>query len=63
MHGDDDPLVLDPNPGPLELGAVERGDESRGVLVMAVEGGVRARLAIAGRQQLDPVVARVRELL
>ena len=63
VQGDDRALVLDADPGALQVTLVEPGDEGAGVLVVPVQRGVRVRLAVARQQQLEAVVARVGDLV
>ena len=63
VQADDRSLVLGPDPDALQLGAVEPFDEPGRVALVPIERGVGTDLVVAGQQQLEAVVARVRQLV
>jgi hypothetical protein len=63
MEGDDRALVLDPEPGSVELGGVEARRETGGIAAVRTELRRGPRLGRVRRQQLEPVVADVGQLL
>ena len=61
VQRDDRALVLDPDAGPLQLGAAQARDEIGRVALVAVQGGIGLRLRVARQQELVAVVPRIRD--